>query len=78
MNRLSVEYGAADSRGAIDFITRFLKFLHRDRSKVRGDATDIAVDPPHHGVSRIAQLCSVLGNGVHHRLQVRSGTGDHP
>lgn len=78
MNRLTIEHGPPDRRGTTEFITLFLNLPHRDRSKMRGNVSNIAVDPPHHGINRIAHPRRVFGNGIHHGLKVRRRTCDHP
>ena len=63
MNRLTIEHGPPDRRGTTEFITLFLNLPHRDRSKMRGNVSNIAVDPPHHGINRVAHPRCVFGNG---------------
>jgi hypothetical protein len=77
MNRLPVEYGTPDNRGTIDFITLYLNLPPWDPSKVCDDASEIVFHPPHQGVGCVTELCGVLGNDIHHGLEISRRSSDY-
>src|SRR5262245_53423850 len=76
MNRLLIDHGASDRRSAIDDVPISSNLPNRDRSKVRGEAPDIAVNAPNYGIIGFTNPGSALDNGIEHRLYVGRRAGD--
>jgi hypothetical protein len=74
---LLIDHGAPDGCSAIDDVTLSSNLRYRDRSKVRGEASDIAINAPNYGIIRFTKPSGILRDGIQHGLKLSGRAGDH-
>ena len=78
MDRLAIDNRSTRGRATIDDASPAQSSHHGDRSKVRSETKQIAIDAKDGSIFRVTESRRSLGNRIEHGLKVGRRAGDHP